>query len=106
MSSERQTVAACVFQDHAAAGHERHECPLVRVLTRRVRAAGIEDSPAYVDRELDRYRALARVLSCPMLAKVTFDDLITHSPLGARFLRLPIPHVPLQHSGLRFQHQS
>jgi hypothetical protein len=105
MSSERQTVAACVFQGHAAAGHERHECPLVQVLTRRVRAGGIEDSPAHVDRELDKYRALARVLSCPMLAKVTLEDLITHSPLGARFSRLPIPHVPLPHSGLQCQPQ-
>lgn len=105
MNGERQTVAACVFQGHAAAGHERHECPLVQVLTRRVRAVGIEDSPAYVDRELDRYRALARVLRCPMLAKVTLDDLITLSPLGARFSRLPIPHVPLPHSDLQCQPQ-
>ena len=102
MSSERQTVAACVFQGHAAAGHE---CPLVRVLTRRVCAAGIQDSPAYVARELDKYRALARVLSCPMLAKVTLAELITHSPLGARFSRLPRPHVPLPHSGLQYRPQ-
>jgi hypothetical protein len=35
MSSARQTVAACVFQGHAAAGHDCHECPLVQVLMRR-----------------------------------------------------------------------
>jgi|tagenome__1003787_1003787.scaffolds.fasta_scaffold15763319_1 hypothetical protein len=103
MSSERQTVAACVFQGHPAAGHDRHECPLVQVLTRRVRAAGIEDSPAYVDRELDKYRALARVLSCPLLAKVTLDDLITRSLPGARYARLPTPRAPLRHSELQCQ---
>ena len=97
MSSERRTVAACVFQGHAAAGHDRHECPLVQVLTRRVRDGEIEDSPAHVDRELDKYRALARVLSCPLLAKVTLDDLITRSPRGARYARLPTPHAPLRH---------
>lgn len=105
MSSERQTVAACVFQDHATAGHDRHECPLVQVLTRRVRDRGTEDSPAYVDRELDKYRALARVLSCPLLAKVTLDDLITHSSLGARFSRFPTPRVPLPHSVLQCRPQ-
>ena len=64
MSSERQTVAACVFQGHAA-GHDCHGCPLVQVLVRRVRELGIEDAPAYVDRERAKYRALARVLNCP-----------------------------------------
>ena len=72
MISERQTVAACVFQGHAA-GHDCRECPLVQVLVRRVRALGIEDSPALVDRELDKYRSLARVLNCPQLAKISFD---------------------------------
>lgn len=102
MSGERQTVVACVFQGHAA-GHDRHECPLVQVLTRRIRNAGIEDSPAYVAREFDKYRALARVLSCPMLAKMTLNDLITGSPLGARYVRLPTPRAPLQHSELQCQ---
>ena len=104
MSSDRQTVAACVFQGHAA-GHDCHGCPLVQVLMRRVRDLGIEDSPIHVGRELDKYRALARVLRCPSLAKLTLDDVLTHSPLDARFSRLPTPRVPLPHSGLRYQSQ-
>ena len=65
--SYHQTVEACVFQGHAA-GHDCRECPLVQVLVRRVRNLGIEDSPAHVDRELDKYRALARVLNFQMPA--------------------------------------
>ena len=75
MISERQTVAACVFQGHAA-GHDCRECPLVQVLLRRVRDLGIEDSPAHVDRELDKYRALARVLNCPQLARISLDHFL------------------------------
>ena len=81
MSCDRDTVAACVFRGHAAATHGRHECPLVQALARRVRNLGIEDVPAYVDRELDKYRAVARVLDCPMLARLTLNDL---SPQHAR----------------------
>ena len=51
------------------------------------------------------YRALARVLSCPLLAKVTLDDLITRSPPGARYARLPTPCAPLRHSELQCQPQ-
>jgi len=105
MSSERQTVAACVFQGHAAAGHDRHECPLVQVLTRRVRDRKIENSPAHIDRELDKYRALAGVLSCPMLAKLTLDDLVKRSPPVARSERLPTPRAPLRHLELQCQSQ-
>lgn len=82
MKCDRQTVAACVFQGHeAGAGHA---CPLVQVLVRRVRNLGIEDIPAYVDRELDKYRSVARVLDCPLLAGVTLQDLSPRSlPLHA-----------------------
>jgi hypothetical protein len=75
MSSARQTVAACVFQGHAAAGHDCHECPLVQVLMRRVRDLGIDESPFHAGRELDKYRALARVLGCPMLTQVSLPHL-------------------------------
>ena len=75
MTCDRQTVAACVFRGHDAPGHGQHECPLVQVLVRRLRNLGIDDVPAYVDRELDKYRSVARVLDCPMLAKVTLRDL-------------------------------
>ena len=57
MKCDRRTVAACVFQGHEAPAHGRHECPLVQVLVRRVRNLGIDDAPAYVDRELDKYRS-------------------------------------------------
>ena len=101
-----QTVAACVFQGHAA-GHDCRECPLVQVLVRRVRDLGIEDSPAHVNRELDKYRSLARVLNCPQLAKISLDHFldvrlrgphraaVTHSPPAARFSQLPTLLAPL-----------
>ena len=102
MTGERRTVAACVFQGHPAAGDDRHECPLVQVLMRRVRAREIAaDSPAYAARELDKYRAVARVLNCPLLAKVTLEDLITPSPPGVRYVRLPTPRALLPRSELR-----
>jgi hypothetical protein len=75
MKCDRRTVAACVFQGHEAPAHGRHECPLVQVLMRRVRNLGIDEVPAYVDRELDKYRSVARVLDCPLLAKVTLQEL-------------------------------
>jgi hypothetical protein len=84
MTCDRHTVAACVFQGHDAPAHDRHECPLVQVLVRRLRNLGIDDVPAYVDRELDKYRSVARVLDCPMLGKVTLQDLSPQSlPLPA-----------------------
>jgi hypothetical protein len=85
MSCDPRTVAACVFQRHEACAHDPRECPLVQVLARRVRNLGIEDEPAYVDRELDKYRAVARVLDCPLLAKVTGRDLRSRTiwPSGA-----------------------
>lgn len=99
MSCDRRTVAACVFQGHEAAAHSRHECPLVQVLMRRVRNLGIEDEPAYIDHELARYRAVARVLDCPLLAALTPHDLnpraATHSPLAAHSSLFPISRAPL-----------
>lgn len=87
MNCDRDTVAACVFHGHDAATDDRHECPLAQVLMRRVRNLGIEDEPAQVDRELDKYRDIARVLNCPMLAKVRLRDL---SPRPASPLVLPL----------------
>jgi hypothetical protein len=51
----------------------------VQVLVRRIRNLGIDDVPAYVDRELDKYRDVARVLDCPLLAKVTLQELSPRS---------------------------
>jgi hypothetical protein len=111
MNCDPQTVAACVFQEHSAA-HERHECPLVQMLVRRLHNLGIQDSPAYVDRELDKYRPVARVLGCPLLAKLSLFDLspqssprwpmwrahdpaVTGLPPDARSSRLATPREPL-----------
>ena len=74
MNCDPQTVAACVFQGHSGA-QQQHDCPLVQMLIRRLRNLGIEDNPAYVDRELDRYRPVARVLGCPLVAKLALFDL-------------------------------
>lgn len=74
MSCDHRTVAACVFQGHEGAALGRHECPLVQVLARRVHNLGIEDEPACIDRELNKYRAVARVLDCPLLAQLSRLD--------------------------------
>jgi hypothetical protein len=74
MNCDPQTVATCVFQGHSGA-RQQHDCPLVQMLVRRWRNLGIEDNPAYVDRELDRYRPVARVLGCPLVAKLALFDL-------------------------------
>jgi hypothetical protein len=66
--SDRRTVAACVFQGHLAAGHE---CPLVQALARRLLDSEIADSPACVEREVCKYRTVARVVACPLLATLT-----------------------------------
>jgi hypothetical protein len=67
MSNERRTVAACVFQGHATAGHE---CPLAQALARRLLDGDIADSPSCVEREVCRYRTVARVIGCPLIANV------------------------------------
>jgi len=79
MSCESRTVAACVFEGHRTAMHDCHECPLVQSLLRRVRNLGIEDVPACVDRELDKYRSVARVLNCPLLANLSYASIATAS---------------------------
>jgi hypothetical protein len=58
---------------------DRHECPLVQALVRRVRNLGIDDVPACVDRELDKYRSVARVLNCPLLANLSYASIATAS---------------------------
>lgn len=96
MSCDRNTVAACVFQGHDAAMQGHHACPLVQTLARRVRNLGIEDVPASLDRELNKYRAVARVLACPMFAAECAEGgVTTGSPRGVRFSPLPRLPVPL-----------
>jgi hypothetical protein len=71
MSSDRWTVAACVFQGHMAEAHGRHECPLAQALARRLLDADIATAPECVEREVCKYRAVARVIACPLLATFT-----------------------------------
>lgn len=86
---EQHTVASCVFRGHEAAGRDRHDCPLVQVLVRRLHDLGIGDKPAYADREIDKYRSLARVLGCPLLTRLSPHEL---SPSSAS--ALPAPQFP------------
>ena len=65
MSSDRRTVAACVFQGHALAGNE---CPLAQALARRLLEGDIADSPNCVEREVSKHRTVARVIGCPLMA--------------------------------------
>ena len=64
---EGPTIAACVLGRHEAPACGRVDCPLVRTLGRRMRDLRAAGAAADADRELDKYRAIARVLACPIL---------------------------------------
>ena len=81
-----QTVAACVFGGHETPAHDRQGCPLVQALARRVYGIEMSGSPEDVERELDKYRAVARVLACPLIAKLGVQDL--HALVAARQVSL------------------
>lgn len=82
-----RTVAACVFRGHETTRHDRHGCPLVQALARRVHDLGIADSPEEIAGELDKYRAVARVLDCPLVARLAARDL--HALVAARKISPP-----------------
>ena len=94
MSCDHPTVAACVFHGHEGAALGRHECPLVQVLARRVHKLGIEDEPVCVDRELNRYRAVARVLDCPLLARLSRQDISLQPAIASPSSYEPALHFP------------
>lgn len=71
----QRTVAACVFREHATPEHDRHGCPLVAALVRRIHNLETSGLSEDVEREIDRYRAVARVLDCPLVAKLAAQDL-------------------------------
>jgi hypothetical protein len=82
----QRTVAACVFRGHETPAHDRQGCPLVQALARRVYGIEMSGSPEEVERELDKYRAVARVLECPLIAKLGVQDL--HALVAARQVSL------------------
>lgn len=69
------SVAACVFRGHETPEHDRGGCPLVQALLRRVNDLEVSGAPGDVERELDKCRAVARVLDCPLVAKLATQDL-------------------------------
>ena len=71
----QQTVAACVFRGHETPAHDRGGCPLIQALIRRVNTLELAGDPENAERELARYRAVARVLDCPLIAKLALQDL-------------------------------
>jgi hypothetical protein len=79
------TVAACVFRGHETPEDDRQGCPLVQALARRVHDLEMSGAPEDVERELDKYRAIARVLACPLIAKLAVQDL--HALVAARQMR-------------------
>lgn len=79
---ERRTVAACVLAGHEVPAHDRQGCPLIQALVLRVNNLGIADDPELLGRELDKYRAVSRVLDCPLIAKLAIEDL--HALVAAR----------------------
>ena len=82
----QQTVATCVFRGHETPAHDRQGCPLVQALARRVYGIEMSGSPEDVERELDKCRAVARVLECPLIAKLGVQDL--HALVAARQVSL------------------
>jgi hypothetical protein len=103
------TVAACVFRGHETPAHGRGGCPLVQALIRRVNDLELADEPNYAEHELEKYRAVARVLDCPVVAKLAVQDLralvaarqiswLMRSPRDARSSPPPTPRAPLQRS--------
>ncbi len=83
---DQRTVAACVFRGHETPAHDRQGCPLVQALARRVYGIEMSGSPEDVERELDKCRAVARVLECPLIAKLGVQDL--HALVAARQVSL------------------
>ena len=72
---DQQTVAGCVLGGHKTSAHERGGCPLVQALTRRINNLELAGEPEDAERELEKYRAVARVLDCPLVAKLAVQDL-------------------------------
>jgi hypothetical protein len=71
----QQTVAACVFRGHETPAHDRCGCPLVQALIRRTSSLELTGEPEDAERGLEKYRAVARVLDCPLVAKLAVEDL-------------------------------
>lgn len=96
---KQRTVATCVFRGHELPAHDRGGCPLVQALIRRIHDLELADAPGDVENELDKYRAVARVLDCPLVARLASSDL--HALVAAReisrrseWAREPAPLVP------------
>lgn len=71
----QQTVAACVFRGHETPAHDSGGCPLLQTLISRVERLELAGEPVDAEREIERYRAVARVLDCPLVAKLAEQDL-------------------------------
>jgi hypothetical protein len=69
------TVAACVFRNHATPEGDREGCPLVAALARRIQDLEMSGMGQDVERVLDKYRGVANVLACPLIAKLSAQDL-------------------------------
>ena len=94
------SITACVFRGHETPEHDRKGCPLVQALIRRVNDVEMSGAPGDVERELDRFRAMARVLECPLVAKLATQDL--RALVAARqiswqsdWARRPAPREPV-----------
>lgn len=94
------SITTCVFRDHEMPDHDRGGCPLVQALIRRVNDVEMSGAPPDVEREFDRYRAAARALECPLVAKLTTQDL--RALVAARqirwqsdWARRPAPLLPV-----------
>ncbi len=64
---EGRTIVACVLGQHETPGCGRSDCPLVRTLGRRLSDLRTAGAAEEADREVNRYRSIARVLGCPIL---------------------------------------
>jgi hypothetical protein len=98
-SFNQRTVAGCVLGGHETPRQDRHGCPLVQALIRKVQDMGIADAPEDIERELDKYRTVARVLECPLVARLAAEDLVAivaarELSLRSDWTKRPEPLIP------------
>jgi hypothetical protein len=92
------TVAACVFRNHATPAGDREGCPLVAALVRRIQDLEMWDLSQDVERVIEKHRNVAGVLACPLVAKLSAQDLralVVSRQISPRsdWTRVPAPLV-------------
>ena len=69
------SVASCVFRNHQTLEGDQQGCPLVAALVRRIQDLEMSGMSKDVEPAIEKYRTVARVLDCPLIAKLGAQDL-------------------------------